>query len=334
MDYWEPMDYEWHYLDGTYLEGTHALKVEYFERAGGARIHFWWERSGTPASPSAPTSVPTPVVTPAPGMPGPWQGEYFNNCDLSGSPVLVRTDSAVDFNWGWDGPASGVNHDDFSVRWSGDFLFESGRYRFATTTDDGVRLYVDDRLVINAWYPMRGTRTGYATLSQGNHAVRVEYFERTQAAKASATWQRTGTAPAPTPTPGPAAPGDEGAGGPWDAAYYANRDLSGSPALTRQDAALDFDWGRGSPDSAVPSDNFSAVWTRPVEFGGGRYTFSTYSDDGVRLYVDDQLVINSWWPMRGTRSATLNLSEGTHTVRLEYFERTGVALARLTWRRR
>ena len=332
MDFWEPMDYEWHYLDGTYLEGTHALKVEYFERAGGARIHFWWERSGAAAPPSAPAPAPTPA--PAPGMPGPWQGEYFNNRDLSGSPVLVRTDSAVDFNWGWDGPASGVNRDDFSVRWSGDFPFESGRYRFTTTTDDGVRLYVDDRLVINNWRAMRGTRTGYVTLSQGSHTVRLEYFERTQAAKASVTWQRIGTAPAPTPTPGPVAPGDQGAGGPWDVAYYANRDLSGSPVITRQDAALDFNWGRGSPDPAVPADNFSAVWTRSVEFGGGRYTFTTYSDDGVRLYVDDRLVIDSWRPMRGTRSATLNLSEGTHTVRLEYFERTGVALARLTWRRR
>ena len=330
MDYWQPMDYEWHYLDWTYLEGTHALKVEYFERTGSARIRFWWERSGAPAPPSAPTPVPTP----APGMPGPWQGEYFNNRDLSGSSVLVRSDAAVDFNWGWGGPASEVNRDNFSVRWSGDFPFESGRYRFTTTTDDGVRLYVDDRLVINSWRPMRGTRTGYATLLEGNHAVRVEYFERTQAAMARVTWRRIGAAPAPTPTPGPIAPGDQGAGGPWDAAYYANRDLSGTPALTRQDAALDFDWGWGSPDPAVPADNFSAVWTRSVEFGGGRYTFTTYSDDGVRLYVDDQLVIDSWRPMRGYRSATLNLSAGTHTVRLEYFERTGVALVRLTWRRR
>jgi hypothetical protein len=80
----------------------------------------------------------------------------------------------------------------------------------------------------------------------------------------------------------------------------------------------------------VPSDNFSAVWTRSVEFGGGRYTFSTHSDDGVRLYVDDRLVIDSWRPMRGYRSGTLNLSEGTHTVRLEYFERTGAARVRLT----
>ena len=227
-----------------------------------------------------------------------------------------------------------MNRDNFSVRWSGDFPFESGRYRFTTTTDDGVRLYVDDRLVINSWRPMRGTRTGYATLLEGNHAVRVEYFEGNQAAMARVTWQQTGTAPAPTPTPGPIAPGDQGAGGPWDAAYYANRDLSGTPALTRQDAALDFDWGWGSPDPAVPADNFSAVWTRSVEFGGGRYTFTTYSDDGVRLYVDDQLVIDSWRPMRGYRSATLNLSAGTHTVRLKYFEHSGVALVCLTWHRR
>jgi len=61
MDFWEPMDYEWHYVDGTYLEGTHALKVEYFERTGGARIRFWWERSGAAAPPSAPTPVPTPA---------------------------------------------------------------------------------------------------------------------------------------------------------------------------------------------------------------------------------------------------------------------------------
>ena len=275
------------------------------------------------------------MPAPDPALPGPWQGEYFNNPDLSGSPVLARTDSAVDFNWGWGSPASEVNRDDFSARWSGTFHFEDGSYRFTTTTDDGVRLYVDDQLVIDAWRPMRGSRTGYATLSAGNHAVRVEYFERVQAAMARVNWQRIGAAPAPPPSVPPIG-GEEGggsAGGPWEASYYDNTDLSGSPVLTRQDAALDFNWGWGSPDPAAPSNNFSAAWTRAVEFGGGRYTFTTTSDDGVRLYVDEQLVIDSWRPMRGSRSATLNLSEGTHTVRLEYFERFGVALVRLAWRR-
>lgn len=186
MDYWQPMDYEWHYLDGTYLAGTHALKMEYFERTGGARVHFWWEQSGDPAPPSAPAPAPTP----APRLPGPWQGEYFNNRDLSGTPVLVRTDSAVDFDWGWDGPAPGVNRDDFSVRWSGDFPFESGRYRFTTYSDDGVRLYVDDRLVIDSWRPMRGYRSATMDLSEGTHTVRLEYFERSGVALVRLNWRR------------------------------------------------------------------------------------------------------------------------------------------------
>ena len=204
IDYWRTQEYPWHYVDGTYLEGTHTLKVEYFERTGLARIRFWWEPSGAAPTPSGPVPVPTA----APSLPGPWQGEYFNSLYLSGSPVLARTDAAVDFNWDWQAPAPGMNADYFSVRWTGQIPFESGRYRITTTTDDGVRVYVDDRLVINAWRPMRGTRVGYVTLYQGTHTVRVEYFERTQAAMARVSWQRVGAAPpqptpVPTPTPAP-----------------------------------------------------------------------------------------------------------------------------------
>jgi hypothetical protein len=197
MDYWQPQDYAWHYLDGTYLAGVHTLKVAYFERAGGARVRFWWEPSSTSPTPADPTPVPTPVLA----LVGPWQGEYFNTQGLVGSPALVRTDAAIDFNWGWEAPAPGMNRDDFSVRWSGTFPFENGRYRFTATTDDGVRLYVDGRLIIDAWRPMRGTRTGYTSLSAGNHSVRVEYFDRTQAAMARVIWQRVGAAPVPFSVP-------------------------------------------------------------------------------------------------------------------------------------
>jgi hypothetical protein len=201
------MDYEWHYLDWTYLEGPHILKVEYFERTGSARVRFWWELSSTVPSPTSPAPVPTSI----PALIGPWQGEYFDNRDLMGSPALVRTDAAIDFNWGWEAPAPGMSRDDFSVRWSGTFPFEAGRYRFTTTTDDGVRLYVDNQRIIDAWRPMRGTRTGYATLSQGNHAVRVEYFERRQAAIARVTWRQVGTTPV---SPTPASRPDACTGGP------------------------------------------------------------------------------------------------------------------------
>jgi len=195
MDYWRPMEYAWNYLDGTYLTGLHTVKVEYYEQTGLARIHFWWEPSATPAAPAPPST--TPATSTGTALPGPWRAEYFNSADLSGSPALVRNDSAIDFSWGWGGPAAGIDADHFSVRWSGSFAFEEGRYQFTTTTDDGVRLYVDDQLLIDAWRPMRGSRAGYVTLAGGNHSVRVEYFERTQAARAQVTWQRSGAAPAP-----------------------------------------------------------------------------------------------------------------------------------------
>jgi hypothetical protein len=187
MDYWEPMKYEYHYVEGIYLEGTHELRVAYFERAGGARIRFWWESVGSAVSYPV---APVPAPAPPPVVLGPWQGEYFNNPGLSGPPTIVRSDAAVDFNWGWAAPASGMNRDNFSVRWSGVFPFEAGRYRFTTSSDDGVRVYVDGQLIINAWYAMRGTRTGYVTLPAGSHSVVVEYFERVQAAMVQLDWQR------------------------------------------------------------------------------------------------------------------------------------------------
>jgi hypothetical protein len=202
MDFWRPMDYEGHYADGIYLSGSRTIKVEYFERTGGARVRFWYEPSGPAPSPVGPTP------TPAPGLPGPWQAEYFDNASLSGTPLLVRTDATVDFNWGWNAPAAGISRDYFSVRWAGVFPFEGGRYRFTTTTDDGVRLTVDDRVVISSWRAMRGTRTATLDLAPGSHTVRVDYFERTQAAMARVTWQRVGassTTPLPTPTPQPRA---------------------------------------------------------------------------------------------------------------------------------
>jgi hypothetical protein len=328
MNYWKAMDYAYHYVEGVDLEGTHTIKVEYYERAGGARIHFWWERQGAPST--QPTPAPPAGGEPEPSeptLPGPWQAEYFDNAELSGAPVLTRQDQAIDFNWGWGTPTPEVGRDNFSVRWTGTFSFPAGRYCFTTTSDDGIRLYVGDRPVIDAWRPMRGTRTGCVDLTAAAHEVRVEYFERFQAATARVTVEQSSAAGAPPAD-------DRGPGGPWSAAYYDNTALSGDPVVSRQEDTLDFNWGWGSPAPAVPSDDFSAAWTRQIELSGGSYRFSTYSDDGVRLYVDGELVIERWRPMRGYQSRILELDQGLHTVRLEYFERGGIALARLTWRPR
>ena len=215
MDYWQPQDYAWHYVDGTYLTGVHTLKVEYFERAGGARIRFWWEPSGTAPSPMGSAGGPAPTST----LPGPWQGEYFSNRDLTGVPVLRRNDATLDFDWGWGAPVPAMNSDDFSARWSGSFFFQNGQYTFTTYSDDGVRVYVDDRLLIDSWKPMRGYRSATLALAEGAHPVRVEYFERTGVALIRFWWEQSGevgaTAVAPQQLAVPlASPAQPCAGGP------------------------------------------------------------------------------------------------------------------------
>jgi hypothetical protein len=118
----------------------------------------------------------------------------------------------------------------------------------------------------------------------------------------------------------------------WRGEYFANRWLSEAPVLIRQDAAVDFSWGTVSPGTGVPADNFSARWQRYVQFDAGTYRFTVFTDDGVRLWVDDKLLIEAWQdPQVVTYSADISLTQDYHRVRLEYYEASGSAGVRLSW---
>lgn len=118
----------------------------------------------------------------------------------------------------------------------------------------------------------------------------------------------------------------------WQAAYYNNMTLSGSPVVERSEANLDHSWGLGSPDSSVPADRFSARWTRYLDLEAGTYRFSATSDDGMRVYVNGQLLIDDWSDHSArTVSADKALSGGHHLVVVEYYENTVDAVARLMW---
>jgi hypothetical protein len=105
-------------------------------------------------------------------------------------------------------------------------------------------------------------------------------------------------------------------------------------ALTRTDPAIDFDWASASPDPAVQADNFSVRWSGQVQPPvTGSYTFTTSSDDGVRLYVNGQLLIDNWTDHGVTQnSGTVALTGGQkYDIRMEYYDHGQLATARLSW---
>ncbi|MGE5393047.1 MAG: PA14 domain-containing protein, partial [Candidatus Saccharibacteria bacterium] len=137
--------------------------------------------------------------------------------------------------------------------------------------------------------------------------------------------------PLPPPTPALACPGP--ANNSFSGCYYSDPNFN-RLSLIRNDQTVNFDWGSGSPGAGLPADSFSARWDGKFNFSPGRYTFSLTGDDGVRLYVDGALLINQWKDQPATTyRASKRLSSGTHRIRVEYYEKAGGAVAKLSWTR-
>jgi hypothetical protein len=108
------------------------------------------------------------------------------------------------------------------------------------------------------------------------------------------------------------------------------------PTITRVDSTVDFDWDSQSPAAGdITTDDFSVRWQGEIEIiETGNYTFSTESDDGVRLWVDEQLIINNWTRHSASwdQSAPISLTAGQrYAIKMEFFENGGRAVARLHW---
>lgn len=291
--------------------GLHDVRIEYASFSNVAVIRFWWER-----------------VTGGPPPPPPyysWRGAYWPNVDLFGDPSLVREDPAINFDWGSGPPALGLPANNYSVRWDRLVDFEPANYRFYLTVNDGARLWVDGQIIIDEWRD-GDTRevTRDIALSGGTHELRVEFYKRAGNGVIRVRWEK---AAPPTDTPTPIATFPD-----WRGEYWSNPNLTGASARTRNDPSINFNWGFGSPDSALPNDNFSARWTRSFVFENGLYRFTAEFNDGMRFYLDGSLVFNEWSdsPTARTRTFDLNLN-GRHWLQVEHYDRTGEAVARFRW---
>ncbi len=297
-------------VDARLAAGTHEVAVEYYDHHGNAQVRVWWERLATGAD----TLYPN------------WRAEYYPNRQLADAPLCVVNDLDLAFDWGHAAPGLGLPADDFTVRWSARRSFASGTYRFFAEADDGVRVWVDDALLIGEWHDSPGNRYSADRRLSGEHTVQVEYCEHAGDARLRVWWEKLPDV-TPTRTRTPVAITQ------WKGQYFNNRDLSGTPVLVRNDATVDFDWHRGSPAASIHPDDFSVRWTRTLDFPSGRYRLLVEVDDGVRLWVDDDLVIDEWHDSSATSySAVVRLS-GRHRLRLEYREHGGDALIHLSWRR-
>jgi hypothetical protein len=127
--------------------------------------------------------------------------------------------------------------------------------------------------------------------------------------------------------------GSPGAGTGLSATYYNNADFTGS-TVSRIDPTVDFSWDSGSPASAIGADTFSARWTGQIEAPySDTYRFYTVSDDGVRLWVNGVQLVNHWDNHSAFEdSGAIALTAGQrYSIRMEYYENTGGATARLLW---
>jgi beta-glucosidase len=143
------------------------------------------------------------ALHPASGSGSGLTGEYFSSKDLSGSPVLTRTDRNINFNWDKVVPIEGLQRNNYSVRWSGTFTppaageYKLGvrvNYCYACENAEGFRLYVDDKILVEnngETQPERGKVTE-ATVNLSDtqpHPIRLEYFHGTGSAGIDLTWQ-------------------------------------------------------------------------------------------------------------------------------------------------
>lgn len=128
------------------------------------------------------------------GKPG-LQAEYFANRNLEGAPASVRIDPQIQFDWSAAPPVTELSRSDYSVRWTGTLVAPApGKYQLILTADDGCRLYLDDKPLIDHWVDSAATpNIAEVDFKAGEtHKLRVEYFQHGGQAVARLDWARVG----------------------------------------------------------------------------------------------------------------------------------------------
>ena len=315
---------------GTNVRVTNLTPdIRYYFRVFTRKGTAWTGGVETSTIPLAPINLQSGCLT----------ASYFNNTNLAGTPSVVRGETSINNEYVYGGPtATGIGIDSFSVRWEGDVVPPiTGLYSFTVTSDDGVRLWVNNVLVIDRWIHQSATEySALVSLTQGqNVSIKMEYYEGDGRAFAKLFW----TIPSQTSQ---AIVFKACAGiitqpqlGCLKASYFDNISLSGTPIAERPESSINNEYVYEGPSvTGIGVDNFSVRWEGLViPPTTGAYTFTATSDDGVRLWVNNVLVIDKWFDQSATTyTATINLTQGQSVpIKMEYYEGDGRAFAKLFW---
>lgn len=291
------------YRFARYLEkGTHKIKVEQYEGLGLSALSFSWH----------------PVH-----FSNGWYGIAYPNPNFSGTPVVIGNGepfSALRFDWNEGAPAAGIPTDYFSTRFIRQItVSQDGLYTLDLHANDGARVYIDGKLILDRWSasgPENYRKVVF--LEKGQHMVKVEHYEGVGVAALSFDWRPL------TPTDG------------WYGVAYPNPDFTGTPVVLHDGQPverLSFNWGEQSPAANISSDYFSTRFIRQVTVAeSGLYEFNINANDGIRLYIDGQLVFDRWNASGpNAYNKVLYLEKGTHTLKVEHREGTGVSGLQVDW---
>lgn len=274
------------------------------------------------------------------------KAEYFsNNTAAEAFPAtasLVQLDNTINFNWGNGSPASVISNDNFKVRWTGKLKpLTDDTYSIYITASDGVRFWLNNILMLDSWTDKIITTHSVAIALQKatDYEIRIEYYSGSNPSSCILQWSAAGICkqiiPASQLFATVASCSSEGTG--LVAEYFSNTQPTANfPAkatVTKTEPLIDFDWGAASP-AGISNDLFKARFTGYVQsLDSGLYTFYVTADDGIRLWVNNQLIIDKWIDQGATEySATIILPKCTrNSIRIEYYENGGDAVCKLEW---
>ncbi|MEH2125138.1 PA14 domain-containing protein [Nostoc sp.] len=322
------------------------IKLEYYENKNNAVSQLRWS-STSQAKEIIPQSqlysnVSTPSNVSNASNGNGLKAEYYDNIDFT-NLKQTRIDPTVNFNWGAGSPNASIDADTFSARWTGQVEAKySETYKFYTTADDGVRLWVNGQQIINQFIDQPATESSgsIALVAGQKYDIKLEYYENKNNAVSQLRWSSTSQAKEIIPqsqlysnvsTPSNVSNASNGNG--LKAEYYDNIDFT-NLKQTRIDPTVNFNWGAGSPNASIDADTFSARWTGQVEAKYSEtYKFYTTADDGVRLWVNGQQIINQFIDQPATESSgSIALVAGQkYDIKLEYYENKNNAVSQLRW---